>query len=523
MLKFFGVKEFAVDGKPGLTEDQRKEMLSLFDEDKVTKFEAYLKDGGEGAESTDIGADIVLGLADKHKKEAADLQAKLDSSNAEKVKLQKLVSDLSAEDEPEPVTTTPLNPALAGKADVPRVRGINTKLGHYEAVNQYIISGRASDIRAAAATINVDNLLDEFGTYLSQNGNNLEEVQALFNGFTSAKYFTSAMAITEWRATQPLITSVSQQFKPKWTPSGQTAFEPLAIRNRRHKINMPIVPSDVLESYMLYMYDERLAVDQMPITKYIWQKLVYPQLMQDVELRMMFKGKYVDAGVVNENDPGTSPEDSMDGLETILVEGLDGSKNINYFDLGSFNILDPGNTDQEVLDFMQNFTGWLAPLFRQMNMAVGCSWEAWRRYRTAYKNKWGVGSGTENTNFGGDKIDFSNNLLVPMDGMYGSPILFTTPAQNLKKLKHQNDVPQVINDVQKVNYEVRLFGEYWLGTGFGFGEGVFAAAPTGYNPKAKITEVYGASTTYQQNKGANPDFTLDTGAGSGSGSSEGGV
>ena len=465
------------------------------------------KNAENGEDHSTALVDALVASANKPDPQVAILQAALATERKAKETLQSTVLTLSATDETEPVAIIAPG-AGAGKAGVPSMKGIQKTLGHYQAVEQFIITGRASDIRAAAATINVDNLVTEFGTYLNQNGNNLEEVQALFNGFTSAKYFTSAMAITEWRATQALITSVSQQFKPKWTPTGQTAFEPLMIRNRRHKINMPIIPSDVLESYMLHMYDERLAVDQMPISKYIWQQLIYPQLMQDIELRMIFKGKYVDAGVVTENAPGTSPEDSMDGLETILVDGLDGSKNINYFDMGAFDILSPATTDQEILDFFQEYTGWLAPLFRQMNMAVACSWEVWRRYRTAYKNKWGVGSGTENTNFGGDKIDFSNNLLVPMDGMYGSPILFTTPAQNLKKLRHLNDVPNVINDVQKVNYEMRLFGEYWLGAGFGYGQGVFAAAPAGYNPKAKITEVYGASTTYQQNKGSDPAFTL---------------
>lgn len=518
MLAFFGVKEFKVDGKPGLTEDQRTEITSLLGEEKAKALETYITSGGEASESTDIGADAILGLADKHKKEVADFQAKLQAAEAEKVKLQKLVGTLSAEEEEDPKPEAGADALPEGKEGVPRIKGIKINAAHYAEVNHFINTGRMRDVEAAASTIDVNNLKEEFGTYLSQNQNNLEEVKALFSGFTSAKYFTSGMAITEWRATQPLITSISQQFKPVWTPSGKTTFEPLVIRNYRHKINFPVVPSDVLESYMLHMYDEGLSVDQMPITKYIWGQLVYPQLMQDIELRMIFKGKYVDAGVVTEGQAGSAPEDSMDGLETQLVDNLTNGnpKQFNYFDGAGFDYTTA--TDQEILTFMKDFTGWLAPLFRAQNMAIACSYEFWRRYKIAYKNVWGAGSGTTDPNFGGDRIDFSNQVLVPMDGMYGSPILFVTPGMNLKKIRHKNDVPNVINDVQRHNYEAKLFGEYWLGAGFAYGQGVFAYVPANYNPKALITSVYGAHTTYQQNKGTDPaksvtDFGSSAGGG----------
>ncbi|WP_100628702.1 hypothetical protein [Algoriphagus formosus] len=517
MLKYFGIKEFKVDEKPGLTEDQRAEIATLLGEEKAKSFEAYIQSGGKASESTDIGADVVLGLADKHKQEVADIQAKLATANAEKAKLQKLVSTLSAEEEEDLKPEVSAEDLPKGKANVPRIKGIKVTAAHYAEVNHFIKTGRMRDVEAAAKTIDVDNLKEEFGTYLSQNQNNLEEVKALFSGFSSAQYFTSGMAITEWRATQALITSVSQQFTNKWTPSGQTKFEPLTIKNYRHKINMPVIPSEVLESYMLHMYDEGLSVDQMPITKYIWGQLVFPQLMQDIELRMIFKGKFVDAGVVSEGQAGTAPENSMDGLETQLVDSLENGnpKRFKYFDGDGFDYTNC--TDQEMLTFMQEYTGWLAPIFRSLNMSIACSYEFWRRYKIAYKNVWGAGSGTTDPNFGGDRIDFSNQVLVPMEGMYGSPILFATPGINLKKIRHKNDLPNVINDVQKQDYQAKLFGEYWLGAGFAYGEAVFAYVPSGYNPKALITSVYGAHTTYQQNKGTDPNKSITDFGSSGGG------
>jgi len=54
------------------------------------------------------------------------------------------------------------------------------------------------------------------------------------------------------------------------------------------------------------------------------------------------------------------------------------------------------------------------------------------------------------------------------------------------KLRHKNEVPDVINDVQKHDYEVRLYGEFWLGVGFQIAEAVFAYVPANYDPQAGL-------------------------------------
>ena len=56
----------------------------------------------------------------------------------------------------------------------------------------------------------------------------------------------------------------------------------------------------------------------------------------------------------------------------------------------------------------------------------------------------------------------------------------------------------MINDVQKINYEVRLFGEYWLGVGFAIAEAVFAFVPDAYDPNAEITASLGDHDDYQE-------------------------
>lgn len=510
VLGLLGIQAFAEkDGKPSLTDEQHAQLSGLLGEDFTAKFEKFLAEG-EGDTDANAGVALVTNLQTQHQQAVADLQGRLNKAEDERNKLQGAVLKLSASSEQEP------KPQLA--VELPRKEGrksimkVDLTKAHYRELTAFMQHGHIS----ANATIDVQDLLQEFGTYLSQGPNNFAMLDSIFNGFTSASLFKEQPAVTEFRSVMPLITSVSQQFVNKWTPSGESKFEPLKIQNRRHKLNVPIIPSNVLTSYIFNLYRENLAPDQMPIFFYIWQNMVYPQLMQDIELRMIWKGRYEELpwSGVTEGQAGQAPEKSMDGAETIVADNFVAGNpyNMRYFDGGNFDWFTA--SDKDVIDFVAEFDAWMAPIFQSMVFPVLCSKDVWRRYRRAYKNVWGEKSGTENHNFGSNAIDFSNKYLVPVDGMYGSPDLIATPPVNLVKLRHINGVPAVVNDVQKKDYEARIFGEYWMGAGYQYGPMVFAYHKPGYDPHALVTSVYGAHSDYQQFKGTDPAKSVGFGSGS---------
>src|SRR5690606_31307655 len=179
--------------------------------------------------------------------------------------LKAVIDKLANEGEPDLVPE--MDKALPRKVGVDPVLRIDMRKPHYAKVGEFLKMG-VNSAAYNATTIDVSDLKEEFGTYLN-NQRNLDIVRQLMVEFKTAKYMTTELAVTEWRATQGLITSVVQQFTPRWTPLGKNKFKPLVIKNRRHKINFPIRPVEVLDAYLFYLYDEGLAPDQMPITKYI--------------------------------------------------------------------------------------------------------------------------------------------------------------------------------------------------------------------------------------------------------------
>lgn len=502
-LSILGIKAFEVkDGKSVLTEDQKAKLTASFGEEMVTKLEAFLakKEGGEQDQEEDVTASLVQGITVQMNANQAAMQTKIDELIKRNGGLQATVAKLMDADEDDVVPE--MSKDIARRADLPSVLRVDMRNKHYAKVGEFLKTG-VNSAAYNATTIDVVDLKAEFGTYLN-NQRNLDIIRQILNGFTSSKYMTTVLAVTEWRATEALITSVVQQFTPFWTPLGKSKFRPLVIKNRRHKINVPILPAEVLDSYLFYLYDEGIAPDQMPITKYITDVLVKPRILQDLELRMVAKGKFIEKswGDVNTNDPGGKPEDSMDGYETILVDSkaLAGGENDTFINYFTETINWATATDQQVLDFINAFVDWINPQYQSQMMPVFCSLDVYKRYKRAYKKIWGAGSGTESTTFGADVIDYSMNVLVPLDGMYKSPILFSTPKQNFIKLRHKNEAPNIINDVQKDDYIVKLFGEFWMGVGFALGDAVFAYVPAGYNPKGAITAKWGEATDYNKYK-----------------------
>ena len=76
-----------------------------------------------------------------------------------------------------------------------------------------------------------------------------------------------------------------------------------------------------------------------------------------------------------------------------------------------------------------------------------------------------------------------------------------------------------INDIQKENYDVKIFGEYSLAVGFAIAEAVFASVPDGYTPYNAVRNEAQVDSAKWTNGGSSSGS--GAGSGSGTGSSTG--
>ena len=321
-------------------------------------------------------------------------------------------------------------------------------------------------------TIDVSEINEEFGTYLNDPARRMKIYKDILKPTESRLYMTKVLAINEWRDTKARIESVVQQFIAKWTPLGKVKVTPLKIVNRRHKINLPIVPDDITGGYLTYLYNEELTPDQMPVTKYVIDELLRPRVSDDIEYKMIATGKFVelDPSSVAEGGTGQVPEKSMDGFLTILKEEF--AKTGTAMNFWSPSL---GWSEDNSVNYFEEYAKWikkLSPTLAKVGMNVFCDPDMDETRRKKYREMFPL---TKDSDMNRVKIDFSNLTIVPLENMRGSGIIFSTPKENFIELHHINEASGSTNlFLQLQNYEVRVFGEFWLAVGFAVAEWVFA-------------------------------------------------
>lgn len=452
--KFLGKDIPKKDGKYELTEEIRNKLTEEFGEKFVDKFAAMLEEG-----ASKNGIDPVLQSVIEQNTE---LQVKLEEQTQQLETLSGQVEKLSKEPEPEPLVETKESNGKKIMLFKP-----NMKFSHNKVAKEYL-NGNAAQIMAGD-TINVDDVITEFGDLV--NYFKPELLRSIMWEFESAKYMTVKRAITSWKASQAVITSVIQQFVPKWTPLGQSTFTPIEIPLRRFKINLPILPAD-LEDWIYQMYDEGVDIDQMPITQYIINNLLKPKAIEDLE-NIIAQGNFVELawGAVTEGDPGQDPLNALDGFVTQLTDmHAAGDTAVNWL-LEGLTI-----TDDNIVTRVNAFADAVAPKYRRKKMNIFASEDFVIRYKRRYQALY---PNTKNLDADNYRIDFTNFTLVGLPSMVGTDVFFATPTENFILLRHTNEPGATTLFLQKQNYTVKVFGEFRLGVGFAMKEAIFAYVPDG--------------------------------------------
>jgi len=505
VLRALGVKEFTKDasGKEILLDDQKAVVKEKFSEGFASKFEVGLSLTDEQSEEQitaaaealealkQFNAPTILDLTNQVNaatQRAIDAEAAKAALEADNATMKETIDILagSADDSAAEMIVSK-GGVVDPKAEVwygvkPNAKYFHNRMGFgYRKGDTGMAMaastssfGRSSDAGASANTINVDEVANEFGTYLSQMNIRLDILQKLVQKTESQQYMTTKMAITEWRATSALITSVVQQWFPEWTPAGSTKFSPITIRNRHHKVNLPIKPDDINDSWLSYLYDEQVTPDQMPVTRYIIEKLLRPAIDRDIESLMIATGKFEELPEgMKSGDVGQAAGKSMDGYVTILKDQkkLVDTK-INFF-TPSVAI-----TADTIVDVIEEYADWLedqAPLYAKSGMNIFIDPKLKKQFDRKYRELYPT---TKNQDGSKNAPDFSNLTFVALEAMRGTGTFFSTPKENFIRLIHKNAAGgETKLWLQVQDYNVKVFAEFWLGVGFAMADLVWAYVP----------------------------------------------
>lgn len=506
VMSVLGIQNFAKDndGKLFLTAEQEQTLKEKYGEKFVEGFKSDLSNMEVDGEQVNL----TLSAEEKLELEASRIETKRLKEQIETMK--KAEDDFKATIarlEKQPAGSQGQQVELSEIEKAAVKAGVDLSLKH----NRFLVDcmqGKVSAAYSGDTTIDTQELKKEFGKYVA--ANRLEILKGLFGQTESTQYMSSIITDkTEVRANQAsVVGTVLQQFVPKWTPSGAAKFTPLVIKNFKCKLNVSIIPSDIMEDIIGYMYDEQSSqLQSMPVVRYILSQLIFPKLDEERE-QALATGRFVELTPDEQgNYTASKPSETMDGYLTQLVDlyndrEAEGSKGAHVRWLQVGKTIDPEQKNvRAIIDAAVKEVADKYPLYAKKAMKVHIDPVLADAYRREYLEEYKWLKNQDGTHK--NDIDFSNFTFAELEGLRGTGCFFITPKENFKHLMSHNP-KNVILRFQEQDYEVKIFGEWWEGTGFWMAEAIFAyiapAAATKYG-KTETSEA-GAGEDQQQGDGA---------------------
>lgn len=250
-----------------------------------------------------------------------------------------------------------------------------------------------------------------------------------------------------WTFPHILFGNVVQAFSDKWTPFGQAQFAKKVAKNFHQKVNFPINPYDVYGSWIEDLYQEEKKPAEMPISKYIVE-MVKKQIVSDLDSSSI-TAVYDPAEVGN--DTPTFGK-SMHGLNKIVDDMVADTTN-PVFSIpvdAALNIVDRVTTYEKGLPSK----GKISTIFISLE-----EFNDYVELRETPSDKY---------------IDFKDpqrgktkfgRTLVGVPGLTKGRIVSFYDG-NLFRLYDRKDNPATIDDVQVMDYIIKLFSQWHLGYDF---------------------------------------------------------
>jgi hypothetical protein len=268
--------------------------------------------------------------------------------------------------------------------------------------------------------------------------------------------------ITKVKGEYPSIHSVTsnviQRFRAKWDPFGETGFQAKILKSYRIKVNYQFTPADILGSWLAEsMYDENARKEAMPISRFIMEKELKPKIQEDLAW-LMLNGS-------DDANPYGQFKYAFPGLCASIDQAMNNGTNPAY--LIPLDAISEANATA----MLQQFERAIPVKARTKISKVFVSTNVADMYKIDMQQTYGGFNNFTEDKF--MKTPLGKLQIIELPWLPDNYV-FTTLDGNILKLVDYFNAPTV-NDIQILDYDVKVFAEAEIGIDFAHNQLVFVA------------------------------------------------
>jgi hypothetical protein len=301
-------------------------------------------------------------------------------------------------------------------------------------------------------SVNIDQVLEETKKFAAQNPTVLNAA-VMSNEIVLNRIAKLIPKIRgEFASVNSVMGHVVQAFSTNWTETADVQFRGKQLKNYHQKVNFAFTPAEILGSWIQQKYDEGVELKDKTISKHV-MTMLSAKIISDVNILSV-------KGVYNAGTP-TVWLCSMDGLNKIHTALLANTEN------PCFKIETDAITDLNILDVVLDFEKGFPEQYRDAIKDIRMSTTNAQNHKLIYEDTFG-----KNTDYKGDKgmrSRLGERTIVAVPNMSNDKIVATIDG-NFVKMIDVVENPATITDVQKLDYKIKVFGEFTLGYDYAVNE-----------------------------------------------------
>lgn len=307
-----------------------------------------------------------------------------------------------------------------------------------------------------ATTITSSQVISDFGAFYIDAGQNENNIHSrLMEDFGSMDCFRviDNGEDTVLREANASYAEVLQGFQKQFTPKGGITFTPKEIPLRNIKVDELFYPDDLKNQWLAFLTSNNLDRTTWPFVRFFIEEYVMKQIKADLELKAVYTGVYAapTAGTAN------NAIDVVDGVKELINVATTAGR-ITSIITGA-----PSTDPVTFCTQVEDFCAASPELYWTIPMDLNMSRKLRLRYRQGRKLKYNMYYAAAPDL---DKVEnFENITIEGLGSMTSANKIWMTPTINAVA-GFKGGSNQSIVMVEKVDRQVKVYTDFWIGFGF---------------------------------------------------------